>query len=287
MTKSPKPAKTTFRPPSRGLILLTFIFRLLLLTVGGGIAWVIGIAVAQVYPAPNPEAPLIRKLLENTPQLKSRLPALSPPSSPTPAPTTTPLPPLDLSNTQREQLETQLKQLQSQLNTLIGQTTVLETQLGSSRPTETLEKRLELIAQQLSGSENLISESNNQPVASPDALPSNHGFIVTLPSDVLFATGNSILRPGSNIILDNLIAELENYQGATIQVGGHTDDQGQPAQNRELSLKQAEAVMLYLANILGNQYHWVAVGYGQTKPIVENTTDVNRQRNRRLEISIY
>jgi outer membrane protein OmpA-like peptidoglycan-associated protein len=37
---------------------------------------------------------------------------------------------------------------------------------------------------------------------------------------------------------------------------------------------------------LGTQYRWLTVGYGQTSPLVPNTTVSNQQRNRRVEIAV-
>ncbi|MEB3338094.1 MAG: OmpA family protein [Leptolyngbyaceae bacterium] len=109
---------------------------------------------------------------------------------------------------------------------------------------------------------------------------------VTLPSDVFFKDSQSALRPGTNAILDNIISDLRNYPGATILVAVHTDNLGEVKDNQELSFRQAQAVKQYLATHLGSTYHWLVAGYGAAKPVVENTTDANRQRNRRIEIAV-
>jgi len=53
-----------------------------------------------------------------------------------------------------------------------------------------------------------------------------------------------------------------------------------------LSFARAEAVTRYLSNVLGEKYHWVAIGYGESRPSVDNSSDANRQRNRRIEVAI-
>ena len=110
--------------------------------------------------------------------------------------------------------------------------------------------------------------------------------MVTLPSDVLFDTGSISLRAGTSAILDNLVAELRSYEGATVRVAGHTDDAGEEADNRNVSFARAQAVVQYLSGVLGQRYHWVAIGYGESRPSVDNSSEINRQRNRRIEVAI-
>ncbi|MGL5065631.1 MAG: OmpA family protein, partial [Microcoleus sp.] len=127
---------------------------------------------------------------------------------------------------------------------------------------------------------NALQENANSPVFAGQAL------MVTLPSDVLFDTASISLRPGTNAILDNLVADLRNYEGATVRVSGHTDDAGEQVDNRNLSFARAQAVAKYLSYALPQKYHWVAIGYGESRPSISNSTDANRQRNRRIEVAI-
>lgn len=290
-------------PPTRasksrgkGLFLLSLIFRLLLLGVGSGFAWVLGMAIAQIYPSPATEMPIAERLLRLTQNLTS-----SPPSAPAtqtpalPAPTATPTPQSKVNPAQREKLQGDLRKLQGELNALIGRTAALESQLGTSRPTETLEKRLELMSQELAATATASglalpalspSKANAQPQNAKNSLFARDGLMVTLPSDVLFDTGSISLRAGTNTILDNLVAELRNDEGATVRVAGHTDDAGEEADNRNVSFARAQAVVQYLSGVLGQKYHWVAIGYGESRPSVDNSSEINRQRNRRIEVAI-
>lgn len=298
-------------PKSQGkvLIILSLIFRLLLLGVGGGLTWVLGMAVAQFYPSTVIEMPLAEKLLRQLQYLDptvKRLPTPVSPALPSPTPSTSPQ--SQLNSVQRQKLQAELRQLQGQLNALIGRTAALETQLGNSRPTDALEKRLQLISQELAASEPATTAAPSPalptvgPSNSPSQAPTNlettaqpaanspifsaNALMVTLPSDILFEPNSSILRPGTNAILDNLIADLRNYEGATVRIGGHTDGAGNATENRNLSLARAQTVQQYLSKALGTNYHWVAIGYGGSRPSVDNTSEANRQRNRRIEVAI-
>lgn len=300
-----KPSIPPTRVPKsrgKGVLVLSLIFRLLLLGVGSGFAWVLGMSIAQIYPSSATEMPLAERFLRLTQNLtpgakRSRakqIPVL-------PTPTTTPSPKSQLNPAVKQKLQSDLRQLQGELNALIGRTAALESQLGSSRPTETLEKRLQLMSRELASPETaptptpalppIGATATPQPVTEAQPSDNNPVFagealMVTLPSDVLFDTGSISLRVGTNAILDNLVADLRNYEGSTVQVSGHTDNVGEATENRNLSFARAQAVANYLSNVLGEKYHWVAIGYGDSRPSVDNGSDANRQRNRRIEVAI-
>jgi OmpA-OmpF porin, OOP family len=290
-------------PKSRGkgVFILSLIFRLLLLGVGSGFAWVLGMTIAQIRPSTATEMPLAERLLRLTQNLTPatrRAPATLIPLLPTP--TTTPSSQSQINPAQKPKLQSDLRQLQGELNALIGRTAALESQLGSSRPTETLEKRLQLMSRELASAETATTPTpalptiggtpTSQPVTtapqSDNPVFAGDALMVTLPSDVLFDTGSISLRAGTNAILDNLVADLRNYEGATVRIAGHTDNVGEMADNRNLSFARAQAVEQYLSGVLGQKYHWVAIGYGDSRPSVDNGSDANRQRNRRIEVAI-
>ncbi|EDZ93066.1 MAG: OmpA family protein [Limnospira sp. PMC 1291.21] len=279
----PKPSKSSPKSNSGVLVgLLSFIFRLLLLGVGSAVAWVVGMAVAQVYPNTSSEMPLTEQLLRREPAYQPSFPDRE-----TPRLTPPKASPTSLTPEVQQTLQPQLQQLQQDLNALIGRTAALEIQIGNSRPAETLERRLQIIEQQLTAPSSPEAENIPPPTPRTARSRSGSGLIMTLPSDILFNPGSSTLRPGANVILDNLIPDLQNYRGAVVRVAGHTDDSARRQQNLVLSSAQAEAVVQYLSNAVDYQaYHWVAIGYGMTRPALENTSDINRQLNRRIEVAI-
>ncbi len=109
---------------------------------------------------------------------------------------------------------------------------------------------------------------------------------IMLPSDSLFADGKSRLRAEGVLILNQVADELVTYPNVQVIVSVHTDNVGEAADDRQLSLMQARAVQQYLAEKLQNDQRWTVVGYGASKPIAANTTDVGRQRNRRVELTL-
>ena len=73
-----------------------------------------------------------------------------------------------------------------------------------------------------------------------------------------------------------------------IEIGGHTDARGSDAANQELSQKRAQAVRDYLVgkfpNLSASQY--TAKGYGESKPIAGNDSEMGRAKNRRVEFTV-
>lgn len=291
---SPTPPKRSDRPPADNPVrsLLVLIFRLLLLGVGGTIAGLLGILAAQIYPAPRTEEPpLLEKFLQKTSDLRGTLEPVpvadittATPASPLSTPALPPLSPTD-----RQQVQTEITTLQTQLTSLGDRTAALETRVGLPQSTAGIESRLQAIAQQLqpATSPNSPPDSPAPTVPPPAADPDRLG--ATLPIDALFS-GES-LRPESQILLNTVVGELQRYPNAAILVAAHSDAggsaAGNAAQTRARSFAQAQAIVRSLEATLGESYHWVAVGYGQTEPIAPNDTAANRQRNRRIEIGIF
>ncbi|MEI6124517.1 MAG: OmpA family protein [Bacteroidota bacterium] len=104
--------------------------------------------------------------------------------------------------------------------------------------------------------------------------------------NVLFETGKSVLRPESNVALNDLVAILKLKPKMIIEISGHTDNVGSAASNLKLSLDRAKAVKDYLIlhGIAANRL--TAQGYGDIQPVDTNDTDEGRQQNRRTEVRI-
>lgn len=103
---------------------------------------------------------------------------------------------------------------------------------------------------------------------------------------VLFEIGESKLLPDSYEQLDGLLKMLKDDPKMSILVEGHTDNVGDPTQNKRLSLERAYNVREYLISkgIAGFRIQFK--GYGDTKPIADNNTEEGRKMNRRVEFVI-
>jgi len=276
--------------PGKGQWMGTLCLRLFLLVMGAGLAAVAGIGVATVYPHPTPSRPWWAREM---PQRFSGIEASSPEK------------PVaygskdgagrqsgdrvvgEVSSAQNQALQVELQQLQGELKALRDRTTALEAQVGQPQPSDPIEARLQSLAQQLAvGSGNNVGDAAiaGQPVAAR-TLQTNQ-FIITLPNDILFQGQQTELGQNASTILNPVVAELTGYQGAAIRIAAHTDSDGDAAANLALSFQRAQLIQQYLSARLETQFHWVVVGYGETRPLVENATASHRQRNRRIEIGI-
>lgn len=103
---------------------------------------------------------------------------------------------------------------------------------------------------------------------------------------ILFRSGSAVLDAASYPILDELSARAKSCQNVSIYIEGHTDDLGSERMNRKLSEARAKAVLSYLAKSGVDTSRMKAVGFGKSRPLVPNTTDENRAKNRRIEFSV-
>ena len=101
---------------------------------------------------------------------------------------------------------------------------------------------------------------------------------------VAFESGSARLQSGSYVELDSLAKVLIATPGMRIEIGGHTDNSGSPADNQHLSALRAEAVRNYLVAKGVPFQQMVARGYGSTVPRTPDTTPRGRAANRRVEI---
>lgn len=103
---------------------------------------------------------------------------------------------------------------------------------------------------------------------------------------VLFVQSKAELLPESYAELDRLVATLNQNPNVTIEVSGHTDNQGNRELNLKLSEERANKVKDYLVSRGIDSKRINVIGYGPDKPISPNDTEANRRLNRRVEFEI-
>lgn len=107
-----------------------------------------------------------------------------------------------------------------------------------------------------------------------------------LPTDVLFDYNKAELDDHANTTIQQAANDLKQA-GATgdVKVVGHTDDSGTGAYNLKLSRERAEAVANAMRSLLGNSGIKLDVsGVGEKKPLVPNSSEANKARNRAVVI---
>jgi len=105
-------------------------------------------------------------------------------------------------------------------------------------------------------------------------------------NNIFFETGKSTLLPTSFEELDKVIDFLKEGTVSLIEISGHTDDVGSDKLNQSLSQQRAESVVKYLVSKGINSQRIKGVGYGESKFLDTNKTEVGRSKNRRVEFLV-
>jgi len=105
-------------------------------------------------------------------------------------------------------------------------------------------------------------------------------------NNLYFESGKFALLQQSTSELDRVINLMNKNPKISIEIDGHTDDVGSDDANKTLSQKRAQAVVDYLIKNSIPKIRLNAKGFGETQPVAPNTSEPNRQMNRRIELKI-
>ena len=113
------------------------------------------------------------------------------------------------------------------------------------------------------------------------------GMVITLSGSILFASNQSVLLPSAQVKLNDVATSLTQQDAdSKITVEGHTDSQGTPEYNQDLSQRRAQSVRDYLVSRGMAADRVTAEGFGLTRPIADNSSPEGRANNRRVEIVV-
>ena len=102
-----------------------------------------------------------------------------------------------------------------------------------------------------------------------------------------FATGSANISADSMDILKKAAATLKAAApGTKVEIGGHTDNAGNPANNMKLSAARSKSVMTTLVKLGVDAAMLTAKGFGDTKPVAPNDTPEGKAQNRRMEFTL-
>jgi chemotaxis protein MotB len=115
-------------------------------------------------------------------------------------------------------------------------------------------------------------------------------MVLQLPNDVLFASGQVELQPRGRAALKSIASVLKTIPNRHFQVAGHTDnvpiETDRFPSNWELSSARALEVMRVLVAEGIHPAALSAAAYGEHDPIAPNTSERERAKNRRIEITV-
>jgi len=109
---------------------------------------------------------------------------------------------------------------------------------------------------------------------------------VTFRSDYLFAVGSANLNAGAFDEISRVSRVLNQYPDTSIQVAGHTDSTGSEQTNQTLSENRADNVKNALVGQGVHPNRISTLGFGESAPIADNSTEAGQQLNRRVVITI-
>jgi outer membrane protein OmpA-like peptidoglycan-associated protein len=118
-----------------------------------------------------------------------------------------------------------------------------------------------------------------------DTRDTQRGLVINM-ADVLFDTGKFELRPIAREKLARLAGIVLAHPGLNLDIEGHTDSTGSDELNQKLSDQRADSVRKHLIEQGLSETSLIAVGFGKSMPVADNSTAAGRQQNRRVEIIV-
>jgi OOP family OmpA-OmpF porin len=126
------------------------------------------------------------------------------------------------------------------------------------------------------------SDTDGCPDEVPEAVAAFSGVI----RGINFDSGKAKIRKSSHKLLNKAAKTLEAFPEMTIEVIGHTDDQGDRDSNLALSQRRADAVKNYLVDRGVDAARVYTRGAGPDEPIEDNKSKKGRAKNRRIEFRL-
>ena len=103
-------------------------------------------------------------------------------------------------------------------------------------------------------------------------------------SDILFEYNSDRISDSQKDMIDRLLDLISMNEPSSIIIEGHTDSQGSDEKNLILSRKRAERIRSILIENGFDASQITVNGYGEQRPVADNTTDKGRSANRRVEL---
>jgi outer membrane protein OmpA-like peptidoglycan-associated protein len=126
-----------------------------------------------------------------------------------------------------------------------------------------------------------------QPTSTPQSPPPQEvqARLTALPT-ITFATGSDVLTADGRAVVASAAAILAANPDVRVRIEGHTDSRGTAEANQLLSAQRAQTVLLTLLSLGIAASRMTAVGYGESRLKVPDTSDANMAVNRRVEFVV-
>ncbi|MBK6564181.1 MAG: OmpA family protein [Saprospiraceae bacterium] len=104
--------------------------------------------------------------------------------------------------------------------------------------------------------------------------------------NIMFEKSTAIVLPQSFASINSIGKFLKINKNIIIEILGHTDNIGEPEALQKLSLERAIAIKNILVSQGIESNRIIPKGFGDKKPLNDNSSEVLRRKNRRVEIRI-
>ncbi|MBU1700056.1 MAG: OmpA family protein [Candidatus Eisenbacteria bacterium] len=101
---------------------------------------------------------------------------------------------------------------------------------------------------------------------------------------ILFDTDSAVIKSESKPVLDQVLELLRTEPDWILTIEGHTDALGSDEHNLALSQKRADSVKAHLVSGGIGEGRLKSAGFGESKPVADNETELGRAQNRRVEL---
>ncbi len=119
---------------------------------------------------------------------------------------------------------------------------------------------------------------------STESLSKPGGRVLLSESEIHFATNQSAVPAEAEAVLSEVARKLNDNPTWKVRVEGYTDSVGSKAANQNLSRQRAMAVRDWLIEHGVARSRLMAKGYGEGRPLGDNSTEEGRSKNRRVEL---
>jgi outer membrane protein OmpA-like peptidoglycan-associated protein len=182
---------------------------------------------------------------------------------------------LTQSEQNQQRLSGQLEELAAVANTARG---------GAKAAQDTADKAIA----EVNAANQRINETNQRVNSVDDRVSTLDDFEAKNTITVNFKANSAVLSPDSKTALDELANQAKSEKGYVIQVAGFASADGNLEYNRRLSERRTNVVIRYLIenHDIPQRRIITPYGFGELKPVGDNTTREGREQNRRVEIAI-
>jgi outer membrane protein OmpA-like peptidoglycan-associated protein len=101
-----------------------------------------------------------------------------------------------------------------------------------------------------------------------------------------FEGDKSDIAGQSEGVLDRVAAILQRCPDTNVEIAAHTDSDGSTGRNKTVSEDRASAIVEFLVNGGVKRERLSGTGYGESKPIADNSTSAGKAQNRRIEFTM-